>query len=58
VTCKISGLYLPLADRLPTCFLKEVAVKVALALSMVFQAFLDQCVQHDVWKIATIVPEN
>jgi len=43
-------------DSLPARFLKEVAVEIAPALSIVFQVSLDQGVLLNVWKTASIVP--
>ena len=43
-------------DKLPARFLKEVAAEVVLALSIIYQASLDQGVLPAVWKTATIVP--
>ena len=43
-------------DKLPARFLKEVAAEVAPALSIIYQASLDQGVLPAVWKTATIVP--
>ena len=43
-------------DKLPARFLKEVAAGVVLALSIIYQASLDQGVLPAVWKTATIVP--
>ena len=43
-------------DKLPARFLKEIATEVAPALSIIYQACLDQGVLPAVWKTATIVP--
>ena len=43
-------------DKLPARFLKEIAAEVAPALSIIYQASLDQGVLPDIWKTATIVP--
>ena len=43
-------------DNLPACFLKEVADKIAPALTIIFQASLDQGSLPAIWKTAVVVP--
>ena len=43
-------------DKLPARFLKEVAGEIAPALSIIYQASLDQGVLPAVWKTATFIP--
>ena len=43
-------------DRLPSRFLKEVANEIALPLSLIFQASLNQGTPPDTWKSALVVP--
>jgi len=43
-------------DNLPARFLKEVANEIAPALSIIFQASLDQGYLPDIWKTAAVVP--
>ena len=42
-------------DKLPDRFLKEVAAEVTPALSIIYQASLDQGILPAVWKTATII---
>jgi len=41
-------------DNLPARFLKEIANQIAPALSIVFQASLDQGCLPDIWKTAAV----
>ena len=43
-------------DNLPARFLKEVGSEIASALTLIFQASLDQGTLPEVWKQATVVP--
>lgn len=43
-------------DNLPSYFLKEVAKEISPALSMIFQASLNQGALPDIWKSALVVP--
>ena len=43
-------------DNLPTRFLKEAANQIVSALTIVFQACLDQGHLPDIWKTAAVVP--
>ena len=43
-------------DNLPSYFLKEVANEISHALSIIFQASLNQGAIPDIWKSALIVP--
>ena len=43
-------------DNLPAHFLKEVSSEIASALTVTFQASLDQGTLPEVWKQATVVP--
>ena len=43
-------------DNLPARFLKEVSLKIAPALILIFQASLDQDKLPEVWKEASVVP--
>ena len=43
-------------DNLPSYFLKEVANEIAPALSLIFQASLNQGALPDIWKTVLVVP--